>query len=214
MVPDPDRRTTTASTPNHTLTMVLLVFNLMTKSSFTNAYVGVRRNMSNAINHQTTTYLRLLNNQSEPNLIRFDHCRQQLGSTNTCLTNAYLQNIDTSSRFTVQTNRLYQTSTALKGTLNPSEEQSANQKAKSKQKSRKQRKRTAKTMQRIDRVLADRGVGTRSKTFELAKSGRITMADHADAPHEERIRIKGPSEKVPSDAVLFLDGKVRYSSVL
>ncbi len=64
------------------------------------------------------------------------------------------------------------------------------------------------TLQRIDKVLADRGLGTRSQTFELAKSKRITMASHSDAPHEERTRIAGPKVKVSSNAALFLDGNL------
>jgi 23S rRNA pseudouridine2605 synthase len=67
-------------------------------------------------------------------------------------------------------------------------------------------------LQRIDKVLADRGVGTRSQTFELAKAKRITMASYPEAPHEERTRIKGPKEKVPSNAALFLDGKLLPSA--
>lgn len=62
------------------------------------------------------------------------------------------------------------------------------------------------SLQRIDKVLADRGVGTRSQTFELAKAKRITMASCPEAA--ERTRIKGPKEKVPSDATLFLDGNL------
>jgi pseudouridine synthase len=64
------------------------------------------------------------------------------------------------------------------------------------------------SLQRIDKVLADRGLGTRSQTFELAKAKRITMASHPDAPHEERIRIAGPKVKVPSGCALFLDGNL------
>jgi 16S rRNA U516 pseudouridylate synthase RsuA-like enzyme len=63
-------------------------------------------------------------------------------------------------------------------------------------------------MQRIDKVLADRGLGTRSKTFELAKSGRIATASHENVPFEERTVIRGPSEKVRSNAILFIDGKL------
>ena len=53
---------------------------------------------------------------------------------------------------------------------------------KPKPKTRKQRSRHAKEypLQRIDKVLADRGLGTRSKTFELAKSGRIATAASPD----------------------------------
>ena len=63
-------------------------------------------------------------------------------------------------------------------------------------------------LQRIDKVLFHRGVGTRSQTFELCKAKRITTASHPDVPHEERTRIRGPKEKVPFNAVLFLDGKL------
>ncbi len=62
--------------------------------------------------------------------------------------------------------------------------------------------------QRIDKVLAHRGVGSRSQTFELAKAKRIAWATRIDAPHSERSRICGPKEKVPFDAALFLDGKL------
>ena len=77
-----------------------------------------------------------------------------------------------------------------------------------KQKSRKQRRRVTKdlNLQRIDKVLAHRGVGTRKTTFQLAKSKRITMADSPNAPHEERERILSPKQKVPFAANLFLDG--------
>ena len=63
-------------------------------------------------------------------------------------------------------------------------------------------------LQRIDKVLADRGLGTRTETFALAKAKRITTAPSPDTPHEERRRLKGPSDKVHSNAVLFLDGKI------
>ena len=77
-------------------------------------------------------------------------------------------------------------------------------------KSRKQRRRISKeiNLTRIDKLLAHRGVGTRSQTFDLAKAKRITVADRPDAPHEERTRICGPKEKVPFNASLFLDGKL------
>jgi len=80
--------------------------------------------------------------------------------------------------------------------------------AKKKQKSRKQRRKITKelNLQRIDKVLAHRGIGTRKTTFQLAKSKRITMADTPDSPHEERERILSPKQKVPFAANLFLDG--------
>ena len=78
------------------------------------------------------------------------------------------------------------------------------------QKSRKQRRRLTeeKNLQRIDKVLAHRGVGSRSETFELAKARRVAFAFRPDAPHEDRTRINGPKEKVPFDASLFLDGRL------
>jgi 23S rRNA pseudouridine2605 synthase len=74
--------------------------------------------------------------------------------------------------------------------------------------SRKQRRRQTEelNLQRIDKLLAHRGVGTRSETFELAKSRRVAYATHPNALHEERTRIRGPKEKVPYNASLFLDG--------
>ncbi|KAL7443498.1 hypothetical protein ACHAXH_007713 [Discostella pseudostelligera] len=63
-------------------------------------------------------------------------------------------------------------------------------------------------LQRIDKVLAHRGVGSRSQTFELAKAKRITWATNIHAPHSERIRIRGPKEKVPFEAALFIDGNL------
>ena len=74
--------------------------------------------------------------------------------------------------------------------------------------SRKQRRRQTEelNLQRIDKLLAHRGVGTRSETFELAKARRVAYATHPNATHDERTRIRGPKEKVPYDASLFLDG--------
>ena len=79
-----------------------------------------------------------------------------------------------------------------------------------KQKSRKQRRKVTKdlNLQRIDKVLAHRGIGTRKTTFQLAKSKRITIADSPDALHEDRERIVSPKQKVPFAANLFLDGSL------
>ncbi|KAL3763327.1 hypothetical protein ACHAW5_007719 [Stephanodiscus triporus] len=76
--------------------------------------------------------------------------------------------------------------------------------------SRKQRRRSTeeKNLQRIDKVLAHRGVGSRSETFELAKARRVAYASRPDAPHEERTRVRGPKEKVPFDSSIFLDGRL------
>ena len=106
--------------------------------------------------------------------------------------------------------RYYQT--ALKSTSDLKEQPTNDDAipANEKPKTRKQRARNSKEnpLQRIDKVLADRGLGTRSTTFELAKSRRVTTAKHPDAPMEERELIRGPKQKVRSDAVLFLDGKL------
>ena len=82
--------------------------------------------------------------------------------------------------------------------------------AKKKSLTRKQRRRNTKAinLQRIDKVLAHRGIGSRKQTFELAKSKRITTAATSDAPHEERTRINSPKEKVPFHAPLFLNGRL------
>lgn len=85
-----------------------------------------------------------------------------------------------------------------------------NEQSNSKQKTRKQRRKKTKeiNLTRIDKVLAHRGVGTRRETFELAKSKRITFATHSDTPHGERTRIRGPKDKVPFEACIFLDGNL------
>lgn len=91
-----------------------------------------------------------------------------------------------------------------------SESESGHEPTTTKQKTRKQRKRVIDDMnlQRIDKVLAHRGVGSRSETFELAKAKRITWANSSNAPHSERVRIRGPKEKVPFEAALFIDGNL------
>jgi len=61
---------------------------------------------------------------------------------------------------------------------------------------------------RIDKLLAHRGVGTRSATFELAKARRVCWSNRDDSPHEERTRVAGPKDKVPIGASLFLDGNL------
>lgn len=109
----------------------------------------------------------------------------------------------------VQVTRQYQTALQSTSEVEAQTDSSSEQpEAKAKPKSRKQRKRDKIPIQRIDKVLADRGLGTRSKTFELAKSGRIATADSPDVPFEERTVIKGPSQKIRSNAILFIDGKL------
>jgi len=96
----------------------------------------------------------------------------------------------------------------LANTISENDEHDDEATTKKKQKSRKQRRKITKelNLQRIDKVLAHRGIGTRKTTFQLAKSKRITMADSPNAPHEERERILSPKQKVPFAANLFLDG--------
>ncbi|KAL3793542.1 hypothetical protein HJC23_007282 [Cyclotella cryptica] len=172
------------------------------------------------VNHRSTTYLTAFSNRinldvalrSRPNdrLIHSSSSILSLGFAQPQIDTAKSTSSLPEQRNSLAKTRSYQT--VLKGTASVQDQSSENnnQQSKSKSKSRKQRRKSAKkvTLQRIDKVLADRGLGTRSQTFELAKSQRITMADRPDAPHEERTRIRGPSEKVPSDAVLFLDGRV------
>lgn len=112
----------------------------------------------------------------------------------------YMHAIGTSSAAITTTNR------CLAMSMSSSSSSSTSETSKKKKKSPKKNKKT--DLQRIDKVLADRGVGTRSQTFEIAKAKRITMASYPEAPHEERTRIKGPKEKVPSNASLFLDGNL------
>jgi len=97
----------------------------------------------------------------------------------------------------------------LKGSKNPNDESSSAIDKGSKSRPPKKKKGSKKVkLQRLTKVLADRGLGTRSQVLELAKAKRITIADSPDAPHEERRRLRGPSEQVPHDANLFLDGKL------
>ncbi|CAJ1955655.1 unnamed protein product [Cylindrotheca closterium] len=55
---------------------------------------------------------------------------------------------------------------------------------------------------RADRVLANRGVGSRSECFELLKQKRIFQKIDSSMQ-----RVKGPSEKLSMTASLFIDGK-------
>jgi 23S rRNA pseudouridine2605 synthase len=100
--------------------------------------------------------------------------------------------------------------TVLKSSNSSKKISSGEAESKHKTRKQKQKKKGPKkvTLQRIDKVLADRGLGTRSTTFELAKSHRIATAEHPDVPFEERTVIRGPSQKVQSNATLFIDGKL------
>ncbi|KAL7488877.1 hypothetical protein ACHAW6_015368 [Cyclotella cf. meneghiniana] len=215
----------TISTISSFAQMALILFASMLKcSSLSPAFANVRRcvppDRMLTFNHRSTSYLAALNKRRCLELVLSSRQKNRLiHSSRSILSLGFAhQQIDT-AKYTSAGQRNIVTAetrynqTVLKGSArlqDQSPENNNQHQPKSKQKSRKQRRQSAQklTLQRIDKVLADRGIGTRSKTFELAKSQRITMAEHPNAPHEERTRIRGPSEKVPSDAVLFLDGKV------
>ena len=56
---------------------------------------------------------------------------------------------------------------------------------------------------RADRVLSNRGVGTRSHTSKLLRQKRIGYLDNSTG---KIVGIKGPSEKINPEATLYLDG--------
>lgn len=57
---------------------------------------------------------------------------------------------------------------------------------------------------RADRVLSNRGVGTRSQTSKLLRQRRIAVFDPDTG---QRVGVKGPSEKIHPKSTLYLDGK-------
>ena len=60
-----------------------------------------------------------------------------------------------------------------------------------------------KSLFRADRVLSNRGFGTRSECFELLKKKRVFQEINS-----EMICILGPSAKIPMNVSLFVDGKI------
>lgn len=77
---------------------------------------------------------------------------------------------------------------------------------------------------RADRVLANRGWGTRSECFDLLKQRRVfqkiassednnnmedNIAEDQDNSLDDMIRIQGPSEKIPMEADLWVDRKTQ-----
>ncbi len=59
-----------------------------------------------------------------------------------------------------------------------------------------------KSLFRADRVLSNRGWGSRSECFELLKKKRVFQEINS-----EMKCISGPKQKIPMDAALFVDGK-------
>lgn len=59
-----------------------------------------------------------------------------------------------------------------------------------------------KSLFRADRVLSNRGWGSRSECFELLKKKRVFQEINS-----EMECISGPKQKIPMDAALFVDGK-------
>mmetsp|Transcript_12625 Transcript_12625/g.21024 ORF Transcript_12625/g.21024 Transcript_12625/m.21024 type:complete len:329 (-) Transcript_12625:30-1016(-) len=58
-------------------------------------------------------------------------------------------------------------------------------------------------MLRADRILSNRGLGTRSQTSKLLRQKRVGYLDKTTG---QIVGIKGPSEKVHPEATLYLDG--------
>jgi 23S rRNA pseudouridine2605 synthase len=63
-----------------------------------------------------------------------------------------------------------------------------------------------KSVFRADRVLANRGWGSRSECHDLIRQKRVFQKINS-----EMKRINGPSEKIPMDASLFVDGKIEVA---
>jgi 23S rRNA pseudouridine2605 synthase len=70
-----------------------------------------------------------------------------------------------------------------------------------KKKAPKLNKKRNKHLLRADRVLANRGWGSRSECTELLKRRRVFV----ESENGERVVVKGPSEKLTMDATLFVD---------
>ena len=68
-------------------------------------------------------------------------------------------------------------------------------------KSPKINKKRHKHLLRADRVLANRGWGSRSECTELLKRRRVFL----ETEHGQRVVVKGPSEKLTMDAPIFVD---------
>jgi 23S rRNA pseudouridine2605 synthase len=69
---------------------------------------------------------------------------------------------------------------------------------------------------RADRVLSNRGWGSRSECFEILKQKRVFQkvvgsGDGSNTDGVEMKRLPGPSEKIPMNASLFVDGKIEVA---
>ncbi len=67
---------------------------------------------------------------------------------------------------------------------------------------------------RADRVMANRGWGSRSQCFDILKQKRVYQnvgSGDGNSLDVEMKRISGPSEKIPMNAALFVDGKVKVA---
>jgi 23S rRNA pseudouridine2605 synthase len=76
----------------------------------------------------------------------------------------------------------------------------------SKSKNKLPKKGTAKSLFRADRVLANRGWGSRSECHDLLRQKRVFQK-----LGDEMKQIPGPKEKIPMDAPLFVDGKLEVA---
>lgn len=83
----------------------------------------------------------------------------------------------------------------------PSRLRSSTTQGHEKKKGPKINKKRNKHLLRADRVLANRGWGTRSECTELLKRRRVSL----EQPDGSRIVVKGPSEKLTMDAPLYVD---------
>ena len=88
---------------------------------------------------------------------------------------------------------------------------SSNRQAQSTKKSNKKKP----GMFRADRVLSNRGWASRSECFALLKQKRVFLrvenTDPSSSEEKSLRRINGPSEKIPMNASLWVDGKVEVA---
>lgn len=68
-----------------------------------------------------------------------------------------------------------------------------------------------KTLFRADRVLANRGWGSRSECHELLRQKRVFLKVGDSDDNQGMQRLAGPKEKIAMDAPLFVDGKIQVA---
>ncbi|KAG7352729.1 pseudouridine synthase [Nitzschia inconspicua] len=83
-------------------------------------------------------------------------------------------------------------SSASQGSVKPKKKKSSNRE---------------KSLFRADRVLANRGWGSRSECHDLLRQKRVFQK----LDNDQMIQIAGPKEKISMDAPLFVDGKIEVS---